>query len=354
MWNNNRRLSDHLASENFNHFTLIRLIAALVVVKEHSFSQLAPYSHSSVTSLLKIGLFGLPAFFFLSGLLVSGSIRRSASWKNFLWRRALRIYPAAWAVILSTAFLLGPVLTDLPVVAYFSNPAFYQYLSSLALFRIHFSLPGVFDHSVMGSPDLLSPLWSITLELRLYLALLILGWPNYPGKKLLWAAFVFLVAWIGLVVPEKVSALTQEYLHREIYIRQISVFTLYFLLGVGANIWQHKIVIRPFWGPVLLLLYLGFLYFPIMWPVQFLVVPGYVLWIATSPHPFFKTLTPRADISYGIYVFALPIQQLVANYFRPGNSWTLFLLSLVFVLPLALASWYGLEKKALGLKKLVR
>jgi peptidoglycan/LPS O-acetylase OafA/YrhL len=56
------------------------------------------------------------------------------------------------------------------------------------------------------------------------------------------------------------------------------------------------------------------------------------------------------DFSYGIYIYAFPIQQLVINmttkYFvQPFEWWMLFLATFPLTLLCAIASWHLIEKK---------
>ena len=60
------------------------------------------------------------------------------------------------------------------------------------------------------------------------------------------------------------------------------------------------------------------------------------------------------DYSYGIYLYAFPIQQAV-RYLMPGdqNWYTNFLISLVFVSVFAAFSWHCIEKPMLTLKRYI-
>ena len=64
-------------------------------------------------------------------------------------------------------------------------------------------------------------------------------------------------------------------------------------------------------------------------------------------------LTERlGDLSYGVYIFAFPVQQIGVQVGRSlGWSFaTHFSVSLVVTLALAYASWHGVEKPALRFK----
>jgi peptidoglycan/LPS O-acetylase OafA/YrhL len=90
--------------------------------------------------------------------------------------------------------------------------------------------------------------------------------------------------------------------------------------------------------------------FPHLRLLVLILIPAVNLFAATKGVSFIKKITPNADLSYGIYVFAFPFQQIVANYLRPENTREFFLLTILFVLPFALFSWFMVEKKHLALR----
>src|SRR5690348_2467458 len=107
-----RPLADLIASGRQNNFQLLRLIAAVMVVEAHSHYLLYDDSKEAYYNQpFHISYLGLPSFFFLSGLLVTQSLYHSASWKRFLWKRILRIYPAACLSVLAAALIMGPIIT---------------------------------------------------------------------------------------------------------------------------------------------------------------------------------------------------------------------------------------------------
>ena len=339
-----------------NNFKFLRLFAALLVIFGHSYGIADPsldpiyrLSNGQFTS----SFLGLSVFFFLSGFLVSQSFFNSRSLVNFIWRRIIRIYPAACLSILLAAILMGPLVTNLSVPAYFRDPLLRDYLSSCILVRIHYFLPGVFTQSAMGA-FVNRSLWTISLELKLYLALLLLLAVPLPRKTwIICCAAVGLTAG-GLLFPGFLKQLLHPQGAGGFTLMSYTVFTPFFLTGMAVFMLKDKIRLNRFLtGGALALMSTSLLFHFFAW-VQLLVLPIFILYFSTFRVSFFKRITPRYDLSYGLYVFAFPAQQCVLNYLHPSTNLLFFFLSLICTLPIAIISWELVEKKCLSLKNLVK
>src|SRR5687768_11696483 len=80
-----------------NSFQLIRLVLAVAVLYRHSFDLLGAGHADLVLDLIPprthLGRIALCFFMVVSGFLVAHSWTQSDGWRDFLWRRALRVYP---------------------------------------------------------------------------------------------------------------------------------------------------------------------------------------------------------------------------------------------------------------------
>ena len=300
-----------------------------------------------------VSFFGLPAFFFLSGLLVSHSLFNSRSWKNFMWKRIVRVYPAAICSILLCAFILGPVVTSIPLQDYFLSPSLFFIVTSCSLVHMHFTLPGVFENSILG-PSVNASLWTISLELKLYLFLLLGSLVKIPGRRYLLMILIALLIISGNIFPQKAGEFFEQFTGRQFNPYVHTTFPCLFLIGVLCTVYKKKIIIRNYW---VLLIVAGWIVshlLSVYSVAAFVILPAFVLLAAVTKVNLLKKITPSADLSYGIYVFAFPVQQLIANYLHPADPPTMFVLSVCLVLPFALFSWYGVEKRALKWKGLVK
>jgi peptidoglycan/LPS O-acetylase OafA/YrhL len=94
-------------------------------------------------------IFMVPAFFALSGFLVTGSALRLRATAPFLTFRVLRILPALLVEVTLSALILGALFTTLPLRSYFSDPQFFRYFGNI-VGLITFHLPGVFESNYVS------------------------------------------------------------------------------------------------------------------------------------------------------------------------------------------------------------
>lgn len=146
-----------------NNFDILRLIAASAVIFAHGFSLYGydldsrPTDMGLVQSLLfnfwryfqiHAGTLGVYVFFLISGYLIAGSIIKDPGQWSYWQKRLLRIMPGLVVCIVLTAFVMGPLVTSLPLASYFSASGTYLYLLNITIYKAAYDftamLPGVF------------------------------------------------------------------------------------------------------------------------------------------------------------------------------------------------------------------
>jgi peptidoglycan/LPS O-acetylase OafA/YrhL len=332
-----------------NNFDFLRFFMAASVVYGHSFAMsIASSDPLDILTAWQVGFGSLAvqSFFFMSGYLVTRSWQYSKSWQDFAKKRALRIFPALIVVLLFCVFVIGP-LAATDTRAYFTNPKTYRYLGLMLAPDIdaYDNLPGVFaenplPHSVNGS------LWTIRYELACYVFVALLGMVGFYRKRK-WvvglAVAVFLVHMfsslqgIPLLHLGKLSTL-------------FFLFD-YFMAGMLMYLYRDRI---PYSGwlfafCVVVLIVSGMLN-KLTWTMPFF--GGYVLlYIAFSRHVPLQKFARHGDFSYGLYLYACPVQQLLVSYF-PGqlSPHGLFFSAMLITLTCAALSWQLIEKPCLELK----
>lgn len=341
------RLEEVILSRDRNNFDTVRLLAALIVIYRHCAYFLGAPGYW--------GAFGVPVFFFLSGLLVSQSFEASGSIKKFVWRRLLRIYPAAVVAILLSAFVMGPLVTSYTPGNYFKSSVFWKYISSVSLIQVYFDLPGVFEQSPLGSA-VNAVLWTLPLEIKMYFFTLVWGLFRFRGKNAVLIAITLLLIFIGA----NYSVQAESFLHTQLHLTNFKIFPYasavpLYLLGILSYSYRSKIVVRPYWffvGVVVFLLFVKFSFFSNLVHICIAVITlGFTVLNLT----WLKKIAPQSDFSYGLYIYGYPVEQLLVNYAYPYiNGFPLFLLILLITFVLAFLSWNFIEKRALQFKNYIK
>ncbi len=61
-----------------------------------------------------------------------------------------------------------------------------------------------------------------------------------------------------------------------------------------------------------------------------------------------RALTNRYDLSFGVYIYACPLQQVIVGEWPQTSAEVQILIAILAVMPLALASWVFVERPALA------
>lgn len=326
-----------------NNINLLRFIAASMVIYFHMGILLG----QPEITVMGVGIGGIAVniFFILSGYLIASSWAHSTSFKSYVIRRAARIFPALIVVVLVTTFVIGPLFTSLAPGAYFASTGTWKYLSLIFLAPISNVLPGVFETlpfpgAVNGS------LWTLRYEFLMYLLVpllyFLLGKVGKKQRKPLLIAFVvFLAAGHCLIA----SGL----LHAPEAVEKGFRLGAYFFIGTAL----YELGLIRFFDPQysLLALFLALIFCheggPICPLLMMVVTVVFTIGFSFAPQPKFARCFSKNDFSYGIYIWAFPIQQALVQIGGGSSQDSVLAYSLVaFVITLALAvaSWFLVEK----------
>jgi len=290
----------------------------------------------------------VPAFFSLSGFLVAGSLMRSKTTAGFLALRALRIFPALIVESLLAMFVLGPLVTQFPLKAYFSDNLFFEYPLNI-LGDIHYFLPGVF----LGNPTpgvVNAQLWTIPAEMKCYVTLACLSVLQFTRWRYTSSVFTALGVF-GFSLAAVVGYYHPNYWAAGGVRVELENLLLCFMAGVAFYDLRDNVPLRIDLFVISVVLTYVFLFGGVL---QFLVpVPITYATIYLGYSNFPKTIINRAgDYSYGIYLYGLPMQQTVIHFFPSNKNWLLsFLMAYVASIIFAALSWHLVEARVLGIKK---
>lgn len=331
-----------------NSFDLLRFVAASLVLVDHSFVLTGRHGVPGPFAYETPGGFAVAVFFVISGFLVAGSWQREPRLSAFAAKRTLRILPAYVAVTAVCALALGPLLSSLPAGEYFRHAQTWSYFKSVTFLELHFSLPGVFagnpyPHAVNGS------IWTLPIEILMYIVLAALGRAGgvtRAGVALVAAALAIL--WFGwgpellAAPPLFIAVLPATYTVH---------LALWFFLGSAFWVWRDRIRYRADVAVVLLAFLWGTQGTPVGAFLFHGALPYLVLFCAQAGVGWMNRFGRYGDFSYGVYLYAFPVQQTLAA--AGGAGWpppVYVAVCFGATLLLAIASWHAVERPALRLK----
>lgn len=334
-----------------NNFDAIRLLAALLVVAGHSWAlkgQADPRVLGAPASYL-----GVCIFFIISGYLVTDSWQRDPRALPFFLKRSLRIFPALAVVVVASTFVLGPLITQLSIAQYLSSPVLVEYLRCIALY-ISFNLPGTFvanpvPNAVNGS------LWSLPVEFACYVTVPLAAYViRAPERR---ALAVGVLGAIGGLLSVYVWAygLNIRFIFYATDWISAPFVMVYFFAGACIRLLGDKIPLRidvAIAGLVAITALYAFTgkFIP---PIYWFVLSYAIITFGHASFPITRNAAQYGDFSYGVYLYAFPVQQTVIQYCPWANPLVVFALASIASLALAALSWHLIEHPALRLKGVV-
>ncbi len=351
-----------LTSNQFkiNNFDIIRLIAALQVAIEHTITHLnLKTSLSPVFSILSY-IPGVPIFFFISGFLISKSYENNTNIKDYIVNRALRIYPALiFCVAIS---VIAVYLTGYLGEKEFSFSHFILWIGTQTTFLQFYNPEFMRD---FGVGVINGSLWTIAVELQFYIMIPILYYifgfsksNNHHNRNLLFLISIFL---IFFMIECTFDNIYKDYILFKIFEVTFIPWIWMFLVGVFFQK-NFDIIYKFLSGKLIYILpsyiiiayytrhYLGWHIGNDINPILYILLTILIFSMAYSYSTFSQKILKRNDISYGIYIYHMPIVNIFIYY-----GYTQEILSVVTIIfltiSIALASWFLIEKPAIRLKK---
>jgi peptidoglycan/LPS O-acetylase OafA/YrhL len=333
-------LASGLGTRN-NGLDLLRLFAACLVILGHSYAIVG----SGIDPMLRwngvefSGGFALHIFFFLSGLLVTYSYLSKPDIVHWMGARVLRIFPGLFCCLVLTALVVGPLASSLPARQYFSAHGTRDYFfGNLLLRTTRYDLPGVFSRNVNAAVN--GPLWSLYIEVRLYLGIAILLWLFRRARREWLTLAIFALAIAGMAAPQWVFVFGEN--------DNFAICSLLFLTGALCALWSEKVVISGLWLAVLFLAANKYVRTAGFTPLFFFFTCYFVLYLGYSR--VLSRVRLPGDYSYGLYIYGWPVQQVIAERFPHWPPLANAGAAMAGAGCLAALSWHFVEKPCLAQK----
>ncbi len=325
-------------------FDSLRLVGALAVLFSHSYLITQGTEASEPLQQLLhggkniAGLYGVFSFFVISGFLLSRSLERNPDIVRFAVNRALRLLPGFVCCVLFCALVLGPLATQLDWRDYLTSPGMIDYLRQSFTSLADAPLPGVFNYSGIVAEVVNGSLWSLRAEVASYLILLVL-WTLLPAPG--WVALAF--AALGVAILAQPALLT--------FLPEFGYPLPFFAAGVVIwwlthHLGDSRLIAQLCAGGMVSGLILGFPH------TAFACFGAYlVVYFGCRPTPLTAWVERHGDLSYGLYLFGWPVQQVLRQWLDLREPLVLFLLSSALTACLAWCLFHQVERPALALRR---
>jgi peptidoglycan/LPS O-acetylase OafA/YrhL len=348
-----------------NSLGIMRLVLALAVIASHAYP-LGGFGVEPLVGVLgasdSLGAIAVAGFFAISGYLVLRSAL-SGDFFQFMWKRALRIFPGYWVALLVGVIGIGPLIWTLEqrnLGDYFraGMGSVYSYLASNADLSIGpwgvwdvFASTTPYGNST-GASVFNGSIWTLTYEWSSYLAvaaLLGLGLLRFTRITVLLTTALFGAVNVLYHFQPQVAASTVG------IVMDHYLASLGFLFFVGASIasYAHKIRFNTWVGIVAGLIVVVSLFVGGWKIFGYAAMPYFLLWVATILPQRVQWIGQKNDYSYGIYLYGFLVQQTTAYFGLHRIGLELWIvLSMAISFGLAWLSWKLIERPAINLKSI--
>lgn len=340
-----------LPMQRDNNFDILRFLAASLVLFSHCYPLTGHEAAEPITALTGIdsgGGLAVAIFFVISGYLITGSCKNSNGIADYAIKRVLRLFPGLVVCVALTVLVLGAFLTTLHIWAYLHHPLTRAYLSNIMLF-IRYTLPGVFESNAYpGAVN--GSLWTLPVEALMYVIVLALGIVRALNTRVM---VIFVGAcWLFYFRGVPAFGLQSAVWHNNFPVAESAKLACLFF--GGALLYLHGLSKLNRFDLAMLAVFaiVAVRGTDAQHTAYIMLAPLIVITLALASLGRVARFGKHGDISYGIYIYAFPVQQTLVHFL--GNDISplvLFCASLPVTYLLSALSWRFVEKPALGLKK---
>lgn len=334
-----------------NNFGFLRLLFASLVIFSHSPEIIdGNRNREFLTGLFgttSLGELAVSGFFLISGYLILKSFESSNTIKDFLVKRILRIYPAFIVASLFCIIIIGPLSGGFNIISNLNQSDWLKLLTGFFILDIP-EIQGIFPSNHVKSIN--GSMWTIWIEFLCYFSIPILSLIGVYRRNLLLITtmavtsfFLFLQIsgkdfWIPY--PARLSAYASS--------RLLCAFLIGGLFYKYDRIikWNTKSLIIGFFALIILLMNQSFAF------IGLYIFGGYLLFnfALNYKNPIINRIGQKNDISYGLYLYAWPIQSIVVQYYPNIDPMTLSIMTLILAGLMGYISWTFVEKPFAKLK----
>lgn len=319
-----------------NGLNLIRLALAVLVIVSHAYP-IGGFGPDPAIGDLGLGSLAVGGFLAISGYLITQSRFRTGL-KKFALRRALRIFPGYWASLIFTAFIAAGIaglarggwsIGDGLQFVTFNAPMVRAGGGDIGTTLAGLPYPEAWNGS----------LWTLRYELLCYVATgIALTFGFVRRRRILFPAAFVAVTACSLVVHSR---------GMDGVIADAALLAPFFLAGASIYVYAEKVPCSSWFALLAIGLFAVAVVAGTGRSLAALPLAYLFLWLGVTLPRSVGGLAAKNDFSYGTYLYAFPVQQLLAV----GGAHMLgvvayIALSIAATAPLAALSWFYVEKPA--------
>jgi peptidoglycan/LPS O-acetylase OafA/YrhL len=339
------------AAHAYNNMGLLRICLALLVIVSHSFELTGGRRSELLVRVFGTMTFGevaVDGFFLASGYLITKSYMNSRSIGAYLRRRVLRIYPGFIVATCFCLFVVAPLSGAPPI--HFSVTEIIRQCYRVAILDYP-EIDGAFRGVLV--PEINLSMWTISYEFRCYLLVVVVGLVGLLRWRYL-LLFLVVVLAIMYVCGFRLSL---EYHVEQVIGKPTNLLRLCFLFFSGSLffLFDRDIPYDRRGAAICGVCLIVCLFVPRLAEVGFAVFGGYLLfWLAFTCRPTpYSCFDSHVDLSYGTYLYAYPVQNLLIYSHRSISPWSVLVMGAPIAMGFAFASWWLVERPFMRLKQKV-
>ena len=330
-----------------NNFGFLRLLLATLVIVSHSPEILDQNRNreilTSIFGTISFGELAVDGFFLISGYLILKSYLSSSTLKSYLLKRVLRIYPGFICASLFCILILVPFSGEIQLIF---NMSLADWLHSF--FRmLSLDSPQVNNTKY---PALNGAMWTIWLEFVCYLCIPIVYIFSFNKSKMY---LILIVMMMNIFLYTVISGKNIWLPYVRLDIHNSARLMTAFLVGGAFYLFREKIIWKKkftFISIIFLFICLNLKNFA---EFGLFIFGSYLLFnfALNYKNKFLNSIGAKTDVSYGVYLYAWPIQIYIIKYHPQVNLYFLMIITIVLSMIFGYISWVCLEKPFMQLKK---
>ena len=332
-------------TNNANNFGALRLFFASLVIFSHA-PELVDGDRSRevlsrIFGTISFGELAVDGFFLISGYLILKSFQTSVTIKSFLIKRVLRIYPGFIVAFLVCIFVVAPFSGGWQLISHLSFSKFLQIPFNLLILNSP-EVDGFYFSNKINALN--GSTWTVWLEFLCYLSIPTMFFLGLHDKRryayvLGFSATIFLVLLVTgkdywLPYPLRIGA----YHSSRLWTAFLIGGAFYYYRDLIA--WNNKLNL-----PCLILLIL-LMFSPYTAELAVFTIGAYLLFnfALNYKNKWLNSVGTRHDISYGVYLYAWPIQGLLIQHCPKASPLLQAVATLLIASIAGYLSWIWVEK----------